>query len=226
MGVNSRALLACIVIAALGACSDSGEVPRPEPSGPPTPEASVVDDHAAQFADEVARRPAGSQQEQIAATYILGHLQQAGYPARLDAVPVGDLVRSTNVIAVPPQGAEPRYVIAVPYDTPPDEALDAHAIGVFLEVARALSVRNLDHAVEFVALGAEFSELGDRGRGSRALVERLKDDGVDPEILYLDPGAPVKSSLEILEDAGLDVTLVSGSPEGVAERLMELLSDG
>ncbi|MGH2702671.1 MAG: hypothetical protein ACRDJ2_12965, partial [Actinomycetota bacterium] len=87
-------------------------------------------------------------------------------------------------------------------------------------------VRNLDHAVEFVALGAEFSELGDRGRGSRALVERLKDDGVDPEILYLDPGAPVKSSLEVLEDAGLEVTLVSGTPEVVAQRLIELLSDG
>jgi len=187
VGVNLRALLACIALVALGACSDSGQVPRPEPSGPPTPEASVIDDHAAQFADEVARRPAGSQQEQIAATYILGHLQQAGYPVRLDAVPVGDLVRSTNVIAVPPQGDEPRYLIAVPYDTPPGEAMDAHAIGVFLEVARALSVQGLDHAVEFVALGAEFTEQGDGSRGSRALVERLTEEGVAPELVYLSP---------------------------------------
>jgi hypothetical protein len=190
-------LLACLAVVALGACSssDSGRESRPEPSGPPTVEASVIDDHAAQFADEVPRRPAGSQQEQIAATYILGHLQQAGYPVRLDAVPVGDLVRSTNVIAVPPQGDEPRYLIAVPYDTPPGEPLDAHAIGVFLEVARALSVRGLDHAVEFVALGAEFTEQGDGSRGSRALVERLTEEGVAPELVYLSPnliddGAP------------------------------------
>lgn len=187
--MNTRVLFACLALVALGACSpsESGGAPRPQPSGPPIPEASVIDDHAAQFADEVALRPAGSQQEEIAAAYILGHLQQAGYPARLDGVPVGDLVRSTNVIAVPPQGEEPRFLIAVPYDTPPGEAMDAHAIGVFLEVARALSVRGLDHAVEFVALGAEFSEQGDGSRGSRALVERLTDDGVAPEIVYLTP---------------------------------------
>jgi hypothetical protein len=197
VGVDTRVLLACLAVVALGACSpsDSGGGPRPQPSGPPTPEASVIDDHATQFADELARRPAGSQQEQIAATYILGHLQQAGYPARLDAVPVGDLVRSTNVIGVPPQGDEPRYVIAVPYDTPRGQALDAHAIGVFLEVARALSVRDLDHAVEFVALVAEFTEQGEGSGGSRALVERLTDEGIAPEIVYLSPtlilgGAP------------------------------------
>ena len=195
--MNPRILLACLAVVALGACSssDSGADPRPEPSGPPNVEASVIDDHAAQFADEVARRPAGSQQEQIAATYILGHLQQAGYPVRLDAVPVGDLVRSTNVIAVPPEGDEPRYLIAVPYDTPPGETLEAHAIGVFLEVAKTLSVRGLDHAVEFVALGAEFTELGDGSRGSRALVETLTEEGVAPELVYLSPnliddGAP------------------------------------
>jgi hypothetical protein len=96
---------------------------------------------------------------------------------------------------VPPQGDEPRYVIAVPYDTPPGEALDAHAIGVFLEVARALSVRGLDHAVEFVALVAEFTEPGEGSSGSRALVERLADEGIAPQIIYLSPqliqgGAP------------------------------------
>lgn len=189
MGVNTRALLACLAVVALGACSSSDSTgdPRPEPSGPPTVEASVIDDHAAQFTDEVPRRPAGTQQEQIAATYILGHLQQAGYPVRLDAVPVGDLVHSTNIIAVPPRGDQPRYLIAVPYDTPPDEALDAHAIGVFLEVARALAVGGLDHAVEFVALGAEFTKQGDGSRGSRALVERLTEDGVAPEMIYLSP---------------------------------------
>lgn len=166
----------------------------------------MIESHAQQFAEEVPERPAGSQQEQIAATYILGHLQQAGYPARLDAVPVADLVRSTNVIAVPPLGADARYVVAVPYDTPPGERPGADAIGVFLEVARALSVIELDHPVEFVALGAEFSERGDGSEGSEALVQRLTSDGVSAQVVYLAPG--------LIEDGrpGGSVGLVAEGP--------------
>jgi len=209
----------------------------------------VINRHAAEFADEVPRRPAGSQQEQIAATYILGHLQQAGYPARLDGVPVGDLVRSTNVIAVPRGGAEPRYLVAVAYDTPEDESVSAVSIGVFLEVARALSVVGGDRPVEFVALGAEFAEPSEGHLGSRAMARLLTGDGFEPQIIYLSPelsgdalssqgplsedlqaGAGVTGdtqaagAAEVFEEAGFEVTVVDGAPEVVARRLVEFLA--
>jgi len=209
----------------------------------------VINRHAAEFADEVPRRPAGSQQEQIAATYILGHLQQAGYPARLDGVPVGDLVRSTNVIAVPRGGADPRYLVAVAYDTPEDESVSAVSIGVFLEVARALSVVGGDRPVEFVALGAEFAEPSEGHLGSRAMARLLTGDGFEPQIIYLSPelsgdalsaqgplsedlqaGAGVTGdtqaagAAEVFIEAGFEVTLVDGAPEVVARRLVEFLA--
>jgi len=221
----------------------------PDAPGPPTVEVDVIDRHAAEFADEVPRRPAGSQQEQIAATYILGHLQQAGYPARLDGVPVGDLVRSTNVIAVPRGGAEPRYLVAVAYDTPEDESVSAVSIGVFLEVARALSVVGGDRPVEFVALGAEFAEPSEGHLGSRAMARLLTGDGFEPQIIYLSPelsgdalsaqgplsedlqaGAGVTGdtqaagAAEVFIEAGFEVTLVDGAPEVVARRLVEFLA--
>ncbi len=221
----------------------------PDAPGPPTVEVDVIDRHAAEFADEVPRRPAGSQQEQIAATYILGHLQQAGYPARLDGVPVGDLVRSTNVIAVPRGGAEPRYLVAVAYDTPEDESVSAVSIGVFLEVARALSVVGGDRPVEFVALGAEFAEPSEGHLGSRAMARLLTGDGFEPQIIYLSPelsgdalssqgplsedlqaGAGVTGdtqaagAAEVFEEAGFEVTVVDGAPEVVARRLVEFLA--
>lgn len=236
---------------ALGACSSGSpsDFTPPEAPGPPTAEVDVINRHAAEFADEVPRRPAGSQQEQIAATYILGHLQQAGYPARLDGVPVGDLVRSTNVIAVPRGGAEPRYLVAVAYDTPEDESVSAVSIGVFLEVARALSVVGGDRPVEFVALGAEFAEPSEGHLGSRAMARLLTGDGFEPQIIYLSPelsgdalsaqgplsedlqaGAGVTGdtqaagAAEVFEEAGFEVTLVDGAPEVVARRLVEFLA--
>lgn len=236
---------------ALGACSSGSpsDFTPPEAPGPPTAEVDVINRHAAEFADEVPRRPAGSQQEQIAATYILGHLQQAGYPARLDGVPVGDLVRSTNVIAVPRGGAEPRYLVAVAYDTPEDESVSAVSIGVFLEVARALSVVGGDRPVEFVALGAEFAEPSEGHLGSRAMARLLTGDGFEPQIIYLSPelsgdalsaqgplsedlqaGAGVTGdtqaagAAEVFEEAGFEVTVVDGAPEVVARRLVEFLA--
>ncbi|MGI8942446.1 MAG: hypothetical protein ACR2H7_11245 [Actinomycetota bacterium] len=236
---------------ALGACSSGSpsDFTPPEAPGPPTAEVDVINRHAAEFADEVPRRPAGSQQEQIAATYILGHLQQAGYPARLDGVPVGDLVRSTNVIAVPRGGAEPHYLVAVAYDTPEDESVSAVSLGVFLEVARALSVVGGDRPVEFVALGAEFAEPSEGHLGSRAMARLLTGDGFEPHIIYLSPelsgdalssqgplsedlqaGAGVTGdtqaagAAEVFEEAGFEVTVVDGAPEVVARRLVEFLA--
>lgn len=223
-----------------------------EPPGPPDARPEAIERHATQFADELPERPPGGNEEQVAASYILGFLQQAGYPGRLDGVPVADLVRSTNVIGTPPRGAAPEYLVAVPYGTPPNDALDAHSIGVFLEVARALAVRESDHAVEFVALGAEFAEQEAGTLGSRAMASLLREESLEPEIIYLSPKlssdsfyaeGPLASEFEPASSAGttrlpevalaaaaayrnegFEVTVIDGDPEEVAAALLEFLS--
>lgn len=247
-------LLAGLSIGALGcSASPSSEVARPDAPGPPDPQPEVIERHATQFADELPQRPPGSNEEQVAASYILGFLQQAGYPGRLDGVPVADLVRSTNVIGTPPGGATPEYLVAVPYGTPPNQALDARSLGVFLELARALSVRELDHPVEFVALGAEFAEQEKGTLGSVAMASLLQEESFEPQIIYLSPvlsgdafyaQGPLASEFEpdvaaseppmdqvalaaadLYRDEGFDVTIVDGDAAEVADTLIEFLSE-
>ena len=140
--------------------------------------------HATQFEEDVPQRPAGSQQEFAAASYITGHLQQAGYLVELDSVPVEDTVRSTNVIALPPSGDEPQVVVTVAYDNA-GSARSAVTIGTFLELARALRVAVPEHSVEFVALGAELTNVNGGSLGSRRLIEVLKDRDLDPEVIVI-----------------------------------------
>ena len=91
----------------VGCCTgDVRKFEAQDVEGPPEVQLDVVEQHAEQFETDVPERPAGSEEEQIAAAYILGTLQQNGYFARLDSVPVADLFRSTNVIAEPEGGAE------------------------------------------------------------------------------------------------------------------------
>jgi len=248
-GVKSLALLAAVPVLALGCSSaPSSEAARPGPPGPPEPRPAVIERHAAQFADELPERPPGSNEEQVAASYVLGFLQQAGYPGRLDGVPFADLVRSTNVIGTPPQGAAPEYLVAVPHGTPPD----AHSIGVFLEVARALTVRDGFHSVEFVSLGAEFAEQEAGTLGSRAMASLLSEESFEPQVIYLspvlsgdgfyargplagefDPEVPAnepplnqvaRAAAEAFENEGFEATLVDGDPVEVAVTLLEFLS--
>lgn len=163
----------------------------PEPSGPPEVRAATVETHAEQFDTEVPERRAGSQEEQIAATYILGHLQQAGYASRLDRVPVGDLVNSTNVIATRPQGPDPTAIVAVAYDSESGASSSGRALGLFLELARAVTVADADHAVQFAALGAENSELEGGGhRGARELARGLESQGREPVVIVVGDVTP------------------------------------
>jgi hypothetical protein len=251
--VKTPALLAGLSVVVLGcSASPSSEVARPAP-GPPDPQPEVIERHRAQFAEELPQRPPGSNEEQVAASYILGFLQQAGYPGRLDGVPVADLVRSTNVIGTPPEGATPEYLVAVPYGTPPNQALDARSLGVFLEVARALSVRALEHPVEFVALGAEFAEQGKGTLGSIAMASLLREESFEPQVIYLSPvlsgdafhaQGPLASEFEpdvaaneppmhqvaraaadVYRNEEFDVTIVDGDAAEVADTLVAFLSE-
>lgn len=172
---------------ALAACASEDTPPAHVAApGPPEVRAEAVARHASELARELPGRRAGTQQELAAATYVLGHLQRAGYVARLVDVPVANLVRSTDVVALPPGGGDPEVVVTTPYDVaagaPADEG--AAAVGVLLELARALRVAAPRHAVQFAALGAERS--ADDRLGARRLARVLLDDGVDPLVVSIE----------------------------------------
>lgn len=245
-----------VVIAGLllGACSTSGDaVPDVDATGPPMIQADVVETHAEQFDTDVPIRPAGSQEELAAATYISGHLQLAGYVVFLDGVPFKDLVRSTNVVARAPSGEAPEVVVMVPYDTTEDFKSDGLALGLFLELARALRVAEGNHGVSFTALGAEHVALGQGNLGSRRAAQELLDDEADPLIVSLDrivegacvevsasPGSEVPfganvdcdplpatpSEPDVFAEAGFDHVTISGDPVAVGDILLDFLSSG
>ncbi len=172
-----------------GACTGAGSDGRSdagaEAEGPPEVRLDVVDEHARQFDEDLADRRAGSQQEFAAATYITAHLQDAGYRVALRSVPFRDLVRSTNVVALPPGGGDPSAVVTVAYDTTESSPALGRDIGLFLELARALKVADPDHGVEFVALGAEVTGSGGGNLGSRALAEELSELETKPPVIAL-----------------------------------------
>lgn len=175
----------------LAACSRGAPAPREvAPSGPPTVAPDTIDRHERQL-EQMPRRTAGSEAELVAATYILGHLQLAGYAVRLDSVPVANTVNSTNVVAVPPQGRRPEILVAAAYDGGPgDRAGNEAALGLFLELARALRVAKPAHSVEFAALGAEHATVSGGHLGSRRMVELLRAQGPDVFVVVLDGTSP------------------------------------
>ena len=183
----------------------------------------MVERHDREFTEDDPKRPAGSQAEGLAATYLLGHLQQAGYLVRLDNVPVEDLIRSSNVMALPPDGGDASVMVAVAYDTPPGETTGGEAIGTWLEVARALRVVEPEHSVGFVGLGADNSDIEPGRLGSRRLARFLLDEGVDPEIILIEEaptGEPVTLKGELAPDlagaadsVGVDATIAPGDVE-------------
>jgi hypothetical protein len=187
LGRVSRRCAAALAAAGLAACTSSAAPgPGPSATGPARVQPGVVARHAEQFDNELPRRPAGSQQEQAAAVYIVGHLQRAGYTPRLEAVPVANTVNSTDVITLPPGTSAPTTVVAVPYDTAPGAPADGASIGLFLEVARALKAAEPRHSVEFAALGAERTTTQGAHLGARRLARLLLDEGHDPLIVTIE----------------------------------------
>ena len=239
---------------AVFAASCGGPTSRPsevDPSGPPEVRPDVVARHAEQFDGELEDREAGSQEEQGASQYVLGHLQRAGYFVRLDAVPVANLVESTNLVALPPSGEDPHTYVVVAYDTFGSETPSGEAIGIFLETARALYSADRDHRVAFAALGAEAS---DDHLGSRRLAQQLRDEGGDVRVVSIVPGegevgaagalvddfeqaassesvtlggAPEQSiyELDVFARAGFDSLVVTGPPVDLGAVLLAFLRD-
>lgn len=185
----SRIVLALLVcLAFVGACTGAEEPNAStdtDAEGPAEVQLEVVEEHARQFDEELPERRAGSQEEFAAATYITGHLQQAGYEVRLASVPFKDLVRSTNVVALPPGDGPPKAVVTVLYDTTPDTPPHGRDIGLFLEVARAMRVIEPDHDFQFVALGAEVTAENGGNLGSRRLASELSDLEDRPPVIGL-----------------------------------------
>jgi hypothetical protein len=249
--VNLRAVSWLLLL--LTACVESGETPPPTVQSPGSPRisAEAVQKHAKQFEEDLPTRPPGSQQEFAAATYITGHLQQAGYVVRLDSVPVANAVRSTNVVALPSSGDDPETIVTVSYDTPKGKRdIDGSEIGAFLELARALAASDKQHAVEFIALGAQ----SESALGAKRLARLLLDGETDPQIVsILQPisnqftaggefadelnliGCPkcvspfdladAADSVIPLQQAGLSVTFVEGVGVRVARTLLTWLQE-
>lgn len=203
----------------LASCSSGGgqAVGAPTPSGPPEVQLEVVARHAEQFDVDLPDRRPGSQEELAAASYILGHLQLAGFSPYLDGVPVEDQVRSTNVVALPPSGAEPLYVVTVAYDTGAEGDGRGSFIGLFLELARAVEVAAPEHAVAFVAVGAESADR----RGTRRLAQYLLDESFEPRIFSIGPIIP--EAEDALKAAGFEHEFIDGPVASAAADLLPLL---
>ena len=244
-------VLVVVSLVMLMSCRGSEVTPKAIPTGPPSVQPNVVTRHAEQFDEDLEVREPGSQQELAAASYILGHLQQAGYAPLLDAVPVKDLVKSTNVVASPPNGEDPSVVVAVPYDSGGILEGRGAVVGTFLELARALNRADPGHRVGFVAMGAQSF----KARGAVRLVSFLRDRDARPLIVTLEgPGVGLRFEAsgdragevmrvagsraaedptevrgvpldldEVFEDAGLENMSILGDPDVVGEVLLEWL---
>ena len=219
-----RALALSLTLLLFGACTSDGvQLPDPSftPEGPPQVQADVIARHAEQFESELASRPPGSQEEFAAATYLTGHLQQAGYVVRLEDVPVADTVRSSDVIAIPPSGESPEVVVTVSFDRPvgsPDD--DGSDIGAFLEVARALRVEAGSHNVQFVALGAQSDDM----LGARRLARLLLDAEVKARVIHLASTEQEAGLIEPLEQAGFPVERFTGAGADIANAVFASLT--
>lgn len=189
-GMRRRHLVVLALLAA-SCVTEPGAVGGGSVEGPARVQLDVVRRHALQFDEELSERPAGSQEEFLAATYIVAHLQKAGYTTRLDGVPVENLIRSTNVVALPPSGDEAAAIVAVGYDTGPGREGSGEALGTFLELARALRVGDADHPVEFVALGGQVAAVGGGFLGSRVLGEQMLEQDVDAPVIIV--GGPARA---------------------------------
>lgn len=240
-----------LALLALISCT-AAETPSPTttPNGPPVIDVDTIETHAQQFGDELSRRPAGSQQEFAAATYITAHLQQAGYVVELDSIPIENTVRSTNVVALPPSTEDPVYLVASAYDGDGE----SRAVGVFLELARALRASVPEHSVEFVALGAEETDRPGTPLGSRRIIKVLQDRELTPRVIFLTNSTPPQDfkaygadadalhtlayrdgaaltdelmtspGSMLFEDAGFETTLVAGEPGRIGPVLLRFLA--
>lgn len=250
VGIGTLAIL--LVVAFLVLAPSGGDFGPRDVPGPSEPRPAAIAEHADQFEEEVPIREAGSQQEQAAATYILGIMQRNGYNVRLDAVPVSNLVSSTNLIALPPGLDEPETVVVVPYDT--TDSRDPYAgesLGLLLETARALNVADPEHTTAWIAIGAERAQ-GRKGErlGSRRLARFMVDEGWDPHVVRIGssddfattgdaqdafrdafrevegeepPDIALDTDIGLYQEAGFTETIALGPPGTLGRVLLEVL---
>lgn len=239
MAVGVTALLAIGLFLFLS--PSGGDFGRREVEGPPTVQPEVVAAHAEQFDTEIPEREAGSQQEQAAATYLLGVFQRNGYVVRLESVPVENLVSSTDLLATPPGVDEASTIVVFPYGSPERGSPNGTAIGLVLEVARALNVADPTHTVGFAAVGADFLARDGGALGSRRLAQLLLERDEMPTIvqigtvaegLTLEAGGPDAESVfgasgtvvidpDVFDEAGFTRYVVAGAPDELGSALLQ-----
>lgn len=237
--VGGSALLAIFVFLLFS--PSGGDFGRREVAGPPEVRHDVVAAHAEQFDDEIPDRTAGSQQEQAAATYLLGVLQRNGYVVRLESVPVENLVSSTNLLATPPGVEEASAIVVFPYGSEADGSPRGTAVGLVLEVARALNVLDPTHTIGFAAVGADHIDRAPGSLGSRRLARSLIDRDEDPTIVLIGEVAgglalrvsgpdaagvfgvsgDVTVDPDVFDSAGFTRYIVTGPPDEVGDALLQ-----
>jgi hypothetical protein len=211
LGVSVRALSAAVVLAItpVSACAPrSVHTGAPPVIGPPRVQPAAVQQRARWFDRNDPVRVAGSQDELVASSYLLAHLEQAGYLVNLDPVPVGNLLHSTNVIALAPSG-HAAIVVVCDYDTSSSFPSQGAALGTFLEVARALRVRDPRHSVEFAALGAQHVSVNGGQVGARSLIQQLKSQTPRPQIVRIGEMKPGPARLSVSGPAAASLRSVA-----------------
>lgn len=212
--IDRRSVGALLLAVVATACTgETQKFETPDVAGPARIQMDVVADHARSFDEEVPQRVAGSQEEQAAAAYLTGTLQQNGYFVRLESVPVADVVRSTNLIAEPAGAPVPQAMVVVPYGTDEGHPSNGLTLGLFLELARALNVEIPEHAVHFVALGAEYADVQGGALGSRRLTRFMLDEGWSPlviQVLPLEVGESVSVSGDRAQEVVDAMTAITG----------------
>ncbi len=140
-------------------------------------------EHVRALAVEIGYRPAGTEGDGEAATYIAGRIEALGWRVerRPFSLPQGG--ESWNVVGIPPGFDEraPYLLIGGHYDSlnGPGANDNASGIGVALELVRELDERRAGLPVLFVAFGAEERQpTPDRPHhvGSRHYVSQMSAD--------------------------------------------------
>lgn len=202
-------------------------------------------EHMRYLSEDIGERPAGTESEREAKTYIETTLEDMGYETKTEAFPFtrgGEELESENLSAVKPGKFKKEIIVGAHYDTVADvEGIDDNAsgVGVMLETAEHLEDMDVPYTIRFIAFGAEEGGLN----GSEEFVENMsnKEKNNTLAMINLDSlaagdqmyvyGGGGKSgwyrnfAQQLAEDAGIDIQTNPGLNPEYPEGTTGLWSD-
>lgn len=159
------------------------EIITTEPDPSPTPAISMYGrsarGHLEVLAGEIGERLAGSGNETLAAEYIQGVFEEAGYTTEIQYFTAYDYgygvnFTSTNIIAVKKGLSDQQIIVGAHYDSVEDDGSqgaddNASGVAVLLETAERVFDEETPYTIVFAAFGAEEEGLW----GSENYVDQL-----------------------------------------------------